>query len=173
MRWSGALAVAVGCAQDEGSPPDPCASEDMTLAVGWGKDVYAPLADGDVVQMVHGPQGGWHVESAGEVRWSMREIGILPSLVDLETSRVLTTNALASFEAMGVYDEASCGGTFTNVEAFLSADGPGEPIQNICALAGREVELSIEITELLTGRTARDSAVVVLALDPIDEPVCP
>ena len=31
------------------------------LSVGTGEEAFAPLMNGDVLELIHGPQGGWHV----------------------------------------------------------------------------------------------------------------
>src|SRR5690349_18644648 len=85
----GVLAALVGCGgapdgdSDSGSPTnggDACASGDIAVDVGTGDDAYVPLADGDTVTMVHGPQGGWHVETGGLVTNSEPEVAILPRI---------------------------------------------------------------------------------------------
>lgn len=43
---------------------DPCVSGRPTLALGEGEVLFEPLAPGDSVVMVHGPQEGWHITGA-------------------------------------------------------------------------------------------------------------
>ncbi len=55
-----ALSVAVtGCSTPEPAPP-----EGPWVDVGHGLSNYAPIADGDRLEMVLGSQGGWHVDLA-------------------------------------------------------------------------------------------------------------
>ena len=57
--------MALSCAP-AGVPTDPGLSPHAWVQVGGGDDHFEPLADGDPLVMVHGPQGGWHV--LGSVR---------------------------------------------------------------------------------------------------------
>jgi hypothetical protein len=42
---------------------DPCApGREPTLAIGGGVSRFEPLREGDTLELVHGPQGGYHVE---------------------------------------------------------------------------------------------------------------
>ncbi len=45
----------------DGDPGDPCTPGDApTLVIGTGEVAYAPLADGETIELVRGPQGGVH-----------------------------------------------------------------------------------------------------------------
>lgn len=50
--------VAVGCSSEPVEPEDPW------VDVGQGLEAFAPLDDGDEVEMVFGTQGRWHVDLA-------------------------------------------------------------------------------------------------------------
>src|SRR5262245_24678821 len=45
----------------EADMPDACRASAATLALGTGENAYAPLKDGDTVQLVEGPQCGHHI----------------------------------------------------------------------------------------------------------------
>lgn len=47
-----------------GCPPDPeaCAEPVPEFALTQSQDIDTRLSDGDSIVMVHGPQGGWHLE---------------------------------------------------------------------------------------------------------------
>src|SRR5262245_451930 len=70
-----------GASTGEDSAIEGCSADDLTLDVGTGADMYVPLADGDHVTLVHGPQGGWHVEAAGFVHNTEDdEVSISPTI---------------------------------------------------------------------------------------------
>lgn len=50
------LIALVGCAEDPGNTPD----LEPALEIGAGEIAFVPLATGDVVEIIHGPQGGYH-----------------------------------------------------------------------------------------------------------------
>jgi hypothetical protein len=175
MRWALWALAWAGCDKGEGKP-DPaeqgCATGEIALEPGTGALAYEPLADGDTVTMFHGPQSGWHVETAGFVERSQREITILPTL-HTDTGQQLTTNSQPEFKALVGYDESVCQGTFYNTRAFLDDEaGPGTKQENICLLEGRTLELSITVGDIVSGRQTTTTVSVVAALDPIDVPVC-
>lgn len=51
------LLLLAGCP----SPPD---SDEAWIVLGQGLSAYEELEDGDVLELVAGPQGGWHVDMA-------------------------------------------------------------------------------------------------------------
>lgn len=57
-----AAVLGVACGESGPSPED-CSppAETPEFAIGTGELCFAPLADGDVVPMMNGPQGGFHV----------------------------------------------------------------------------------------------------------------
>lgn len=54
-----------------GDTGHPCGSPRMVL--GHGTDTHVPLAKGDGVVLVHGPQNGWHVDLSAEL-WRPGEV---------------------------------------------------------------------------------------------------
>jgi hypothetical protein len=174
--WLGALALA-GCS---GSPRDAdksdgdggCAVGEPVATAGTGNDQYVPLADGDTVTMIHGPQGGWHIETAGLVQATAPQVAILPVILT-DTGQQITTNSQPEFKALVGYDETTCEGTFFNTRAFLDDDaGPGTPEENICLLEGRTLELSLTVSDIVNGGEHTATVNVVAALDPIDVEGC-
>ncbi len=66
MRTKGALllaglSLALGCSS---AAP---AEDELWVTVGHGQAEYAPLSDGDAVELVYGPQGGWHLNLGARV----------------------------------------------------------------------------------------------------------
>ena len=64
MRWTWLGLVCVGgwtgCAGGGGPLCEP--GRDPTLEIGLGVGAFTPVADGDPMPLIHGPQGGWHLE---------------------------------------------------------------------------------------------------------------
>ncbi|MFP6683734.1 MAG: hypothetical protein VB934_03440 [Polyangiaceae bacterium] len=55
------LSLALGCSS--AAPPE----DDLWVTVGHGQTDYVPLANGDAVELVYGPQGGWHLNLGARV----------------------------------------------------------------------------------------------------------
>lgn len=177
------LVVLVGCGgggDPDGNGSDTslgggCTTEDITLAVGTGATAYEALADGDSVTMVHGPQGGWHVETAGLVANSEAEISILPALRSDSLGIEITGALQADYKALVGYDDTACSGTFYNTRAFIETDRDTGPagLDFVCGLAGETVTFSVVVEDIVSLRQATAEVQVVLELDPADVPECP
>lgn len=156
-------------------PVDACTLGDITVAPGTGASAYLPLAEGDHVTMVHGPQGGWHIESAGLVGNATPEVAVhpvitVPEMGDLEVSGTQQ----GAFIALSGYDEASCTGNFFNVRAFLDTDratGPSD-IDFVCSLAGKTLAFSIEVSDISGARMSVGTVNVIADPDPADAATC-
>src|SRR5262245_813530 len=60
--------------------PGGCFADPMTVTPGTGDVAYIPLAANDPVIMHHGPQGGWHIETAGFVEHAAQALSIQPKV---------------------------------------------------------------------------------------------
>jgi hypothetical protein len=175
-----ALALLVGCAGDSGTDTDTdtdgttasCTDDPLTLELGTGELVFEALVEGGDVQMVHGPQGGWHVDVAGLVGGSSQEVSILPSLVipgqgDLQVAG----DQQPEFVALASYDDATCAGEYFGVRAFLDdvATPPGGLTYQefICSLAGAAT-LEVTVEDIANGDSVTESIGVTLLADPSD-----
>lgn len=58
IPWLGVLLACTGSADDEACLPGP----DPTLLIGLGVAGYTPVPEGGEMPLVHGPQGGFHLE---------------------------------------------------------------------------------------------------------------
>jgi hypothetical protein len=57
------LLLLLACGGDGDSAFELCPLDDEpTLAIGGGTGAFQALADGDTITLVHGPQGGYHLE---------------------------------------------------------------------------------------------------------------
>ena len=64
MRWlfllaALAAAVSFGC-----GPSLPTEAPPPSIEIGTGTDSFIPILDGEDIELIAGPQGGWHIEAA-------------------------------------------------------------------------------------------------------------
>ena len=151
------VAVIVSCAcgngehtPDPGLAPIPDSQASLTVDVGTGSSEWVPLNDGDMVPIVAGPQGGFHV-------WT--SIHVHDASVD--TARI---NVTARIEATG---EAAGNPSSVAAALSLTADGLREKvgmrdlIASPSAVTGKRVVLRVEaVTD--DGRHGAGERVVVL-----------
>src|SRR5687767_3262710 len=83
-------ALASGCVPGDGgdsgpsgSPVEPCEMP-LDIAIGWGEYAYVPLEDGGEATMVHGLQGGWHIDLAVSLTGSTPKVSSAPGIVLLD-----------------------------------------------------------------------------------------
>jgi hypothetical protein len=146
---------------DEPPPPDePC---DLFVQVGEGEVYFRPLASFDEVEMVHVPQGGWHVV------WSVMVSGTEPTaqlhgtLTDLD-SGVLVSDITYNV-ALDVVD--ACIGESIGQYGYLDVSGlaSGSLDTPPELLAGHTLQLRVVATDFL-GTTASDDVLVIAVPDP-------
>ncbi len=188
LSWSALLMTLVGCAGDTtGSDTDvtgdtadtdtdtvvgDCTDGGIALEVGSGELAFEALSSGDGVNMVHGPQGGWHLEAAGRVVGAKQEISILPKIVlsgmgDLQVAG----DQQAQFVALANYDAETCTGDFFGVRTFLddvlTPPNGGTYQEFICEMAGTAT-LEITVEDITTGASVTESVEFTLGADPTD-----
>ena len=131
--------VDAACAVGGGAPP--------WLLVGTGAESFVALAPGAEIELIHGPQGGYHLSTT-----ALFGLGVSPDdyVLRYEVRRLdgtlLGTTGVALLERRLA---RACGGWFRGGDiVVLSISGPTE-------VAGDEVDLSVQ---LLQGTTelARD-----------------
>jgi hypothetical protein len=192
--------VFVGCAgvesDDSGDTDEPvdsdttvdgCLADPMVVTPGTGDLAYIPLSDGDPVTIWHGPQGGWHIETAGYVQHAVQSLSLHPKvtavglglgLAGTEPASTEDPGDVPEFKALAFYSDSTCDGEFWGVRAFVDdviTPPNGMTYQEfICSLEGQELTLEIDVADLENGRSATTTVSVIAELDPIvDAPVCP
>lgn len=163
-----------GCPQIENGTQvgafDPaCACEEPALSIGTTvleeqgglpTLVYAPVPDGRV-QMVHGPQGGWHV-SAGLWITGTR------SIVTLETRMLYGATEVSppSLAYVQLVDEPECAGSFPGLTLYLfTEEGFGDVVPKILACEPVEVEVCVSDS---SGQRVCQTDTWTLLPDPVD-----
>jgi len=152
-----------------------CFAEPLSVEVGRGDSDHVPVAPGDPVTMVNGPQQGWHIDVSGFVEGAsdVVEIEAVVRVVDadwiiagLEQQPVRT--------ALVGWSEDECAGTFYGLRLYLDDNGP-HSYDTICALAGAAVDIEVSLTDLSDPdgeRTHETTGLGTLALDPNDIEPC-
>ncbi|MCB9665318.1 MAG: hypothetical protein H6732_14500 [Alphaproteobacteria bacterium] len=88
--WIPVLACIVACAEAEA---DLCASSEAGVQLGSGEDAFVPMDDGDDALLVHGPQGGYHLDvglaATGLVQTDRVLATLTGTLDDVELARVV------------------------------------------------------------------------------------
>jgi hypothetical protein len=158
----------------------------LTLVPGTGQFSFEPFDLKAGVEMVNGKQGGWHLWTAGQLCGVGPTIAVDPSVVEVAGGRNLCGSQksdvpinvnLADNPAYGQYDADSRSGTFYNQLALLDDMFEDLPpgtatIDVICALAGAEVDFTIQVTDLESGATDSATTRLTMHLDPQNIPDC-
>jgi hypothetical protein len=142
-----------------------CMIDPTIVEVGEGEEEFIPLADGDPVTIVHGPQGGWHI--TGAVRATgFGQIARLRYTIEDLSSGVFVTDYSYNV-AMVMEDE--CVGTFYNLTGFITIAelGGGDEIIPPDLLEDHELRLTLHV-ENFADRTGEASVTVIGKRDPQD-----
>lgn len=138
------------------------------IEVGNGATSHSPAGAGAPVEMVHGPQQGWHIEVSGEVQGLGAVVGVVVEARRVDDGTLVASNENATFLQLADYDAASATGWFAGERALVGTDPDA-----ICPLAGVELDLCARAEDLAApGTFAEGCARVVAALDPIDVAPC-
>ena len=163
-------------ANTDSTPVDPCVlALDATL--GTGPFTYTQTTSGDTVQIVHGEQGGWHLDFAASLVGVGRTVDVLPAVTltdgtQIAGEQLVTTIDLAGQQ--GTYKPDQCAGTFYGERAYLDDYLPqtGAYYEFSCSLEGQAADVSIEVTDVATGQSIVAISEWVLQIDPADQDLC-
>ncbi len=176
------LSGAAGCRQPPApreppptSPPEthptadtghPCGPPSVEL--GNGVTEHVPMRG--TAEMVHGLQGGWHIDVSGAVA------GLGP-LVALHADVIRVSDGLriaGDQQPKAIELTSACGGEFAGLQALLDDVQPDVPYQDfICSLVGEMLLVQLDVTDLAApDRVAIDAVEIVAAPDP-DDPCGP
>lgn len=156
-------------------PAHACHTGTPTLSIGNGAGMFTPLATGADVVLVHGPQGGWHIDLGGEVS-GFSDLVEVEGYVRVagEGRTIAGEEQQPSRLALVGWSDSTCSGTFYDVRAFVDDEGQST-LDYICALDGAPLEIEITVTDLAdpTGAwSATETLSAVAALDPNDVEPC-
>lgn len=152
---------ACAVASSDGAPDGCEAGDSPTLDVGAGAAEYAPLDDGDTVELVHGAQGGFHVVIALDgqfldVAEGSRVPGVITATIDgIETA---VTSPYLDFRCNPDTGSVQSFGTlliFTPTEDQLQGVSVPE------FLNGKTAEIHAEVTDRAGRVVTADRSVVI------------
>lgn len=156
-------------------PAHPCFAETMTVAVGEGLLDHAELLPGDPITLVHGGQGGWHVDLTGRVEGTTDLVAVEATLRLLSDDRIIAGLEQQPLRtALVDWDEASCSGEFFGLRSYVDDNGP-HTLDTMCTLEGEPAAIEIVLSDLSDPDQARVVASVVdvvIGLDANDASYC-
>ncbi|MBX3186449.1 MAG: hypothetical protein KF819_05505 [Labilithrix sp.] len=150
-----------------GAPPDFCRPKNRgapELILGQGQTDYAPLADGETLQLEKGPQGGHHIWIAIRMK-NLRQSGsrttLTAKLVDDPASPILPAGYVFSFDR----DE----GSYCKLYGlrFQLDGGAADLTQDYKRFLGKRLEVTAEVVDTTGGRAAATKTVRIA-----DERLC-
>jgi hypothetical protein len=150
-----------------------CHSEPQQLTIGSGAGLFSPLSAGDPVVLVHGPQGGWHIDIGGAVSGfsDLVEVAALVTVVG-EGRTIAGEGQQPSRIALVGWSESSCSGEFYDIRAFVDDDGI-DTLEEVCPLAGVDLQIDLTVSDLTDPTVSvTETLQVTAALDPVDEQPC-
>jgi hypothetical protein len=166
---------------DTEPPVTGCYDVPMVVTGGFGEAgdpfVAAPAA-GSIAQMVHGPQGGWHVDTAIRVESTHEIVAATPTITLVATGETISgLQGDLDFNHTTVFLvlDGECSGTLTGLRAFIDDVDPysdEDLAEHICDLQGAEVDVGWDITDVTDGREGTATVRATLALDPMDVAPC-
>jgi len=162
------------------TPPTGCYDVPLVVSGGYAppNTPFAALADGDPIPMTHGPQGGWHIETAVSVDATHDTVKVLPTITVVATGQVISgaggeSDANRALVVLTMDPSGDCSGEAVGLRAYLDDVIPEtESEVDICPLSGAEVTVSWEVTDLSDLRVGQTSVTGFLQLDPMDIAPC-
>ena len=135
------------------SPPGPASVE-----LGQGQNAFGPLVDGQTVQVERGPQGGYHVWLAVQVKNVQRQ-GTRTSISAVSS---VGSTALPGYDVVFTFDPGE-GGFCELYGLRYRVDTGGIDVQ---ALLGSSLDITVRVTDA-SGASAEDHKRVTLSSDVI------
>jgi hypothetical protein len=156
--WMLATGCGAGAATDETEAPE-CTGP-TSIQLGQGETAFEALEDGGTVHVVHGPQGGFHVDVALLVEGFGATVEVTGTVTDVATGSQVGGEQATSVVVLSNYDEEACTGTAVGVRLFLDdLPSEAEQVAAACALgAGGSTEVTATVTDLGSGATETASA---------------
>jgi len=149
-----------------------CHTDPLALQVGTGIVMFEPLTQGAEVIIVHGPQGGWHIDIGGEVGGTTDLIEISSVITRNSTGVVIAGDQQPSRIALPGWSSETCLGAFYGITTYVD-DDPATDQAYICGMEGETLTIELTVTDLsFPAKSVTETLEVTMALDPIDEKPC-
>jgi len=154
---------------------DPCELDSITIELGTGEDEYLPLSDGDTLEMVRGPQSGWHFILAFLAYQSEEIMWYEVAGYDVATGELVCQHGTAPVnQRLEAQDE--CRGTYRNIYCYALTPMADALVDGDCdtppeTLVDRELRFELQYRDD-TDRSATDQLFVIAAPDPDDRTDC-
>jgi hypothetical protein len=151
-----------------------CAAGGMSVSAGTGAAAVEPLTDGGRVVMVHGPQGGWHIDVAGVVDNTEEAVSIAAIFTDAGGMPVAGVDQLPVRLALVGWSADGCSGEFYGQRIFLDDVTENVTQADICDLDGQPLTLELTVTALSgdPAPSATTTVDVIAVLDAVDLEPC-
>jgi hypothetical protein len=167
MRTVMMIVLVVGCGSDDKGKGKDSGLPALTLEAGLGEDAFTDVADGTETMMVHGPQGGWHIDTAVRMcNVSGQLVQLLPRVTVESTGEVLAGSQETDIAYRELVLQDDHCGEIVGLRAFL--DDFDANLDSIRALEGETFLIELEGTDVSNESLATDSFTVVVTLDPTD-----
>ena len=168
IRIVTSICVLTGCVGPDGGPsPGQCEGE-MSIELGGGRDVFEARGDGEELMMVHGPQGGWHVETSVRVTNGGDLVQITYDVFDEDLGVQVSANRYN--QALVPIDGSPC--TFESLALYgyldVSEIGEGELDTPPELMADHTLRIDFQVSSL-DEQTATATQTLQAVLDPIDQ----
>lgn len=154
-----------GARSDSGALPTGCFANEAMVDVGTGATAFEPLAEGDPVVMVHGPQGGWHLLGSVRTHNMTEVVRIRFEVVVEDTGAVVADNSLY----VQTLPDGDCAGVYPGMYAYLVveelADGDADTPPELLAYKSLMFRAFVEDQD---GRTASGEVRITATPDPVD-----
>ncbi|MCB9675632.1 MAG: hypothetical protein H6737_10975 [Alphaproteobacteria bacterium] len=154
---------------DADADTDVC-NQPLQCTAGVGFSSFAPITPGSNIEMFHGQQGGWHVDTAVHVDNTSQVVRVLPKVFLNGTNEQLAGgDGLQDTYNQALVLTGDCSGEAWQMRAIF--DETDVDLDTICSFEGLELRVELEVTDA-DQNVATCSAVGIASLHPDDVDYC-
>lgn len=136
------------------SAANACADTPLSALMGTGQIAYEPLDAGTDLFIVRGSQGGWHIWTGGRISATSPSISWVPKVIVHNTAEQIGGAQPPTVQVLGNWD--GCTGEFFGGFAYIDDVVVPDFDAFVCDISGETLDLSLTVTDLLTGETTTD-----------------
>ena len=129
---------------DTSPPPHPCEDKTPRIEIGTGELDFEVLEDGAALEIIHGPQGGWHLVGSVQALYLTSPVHIHYEIFNAEGVRVSDSTFY-----VGLVFPDQCMTYYPGMYGILDISGMDLPSSTTPpdVLAGTSVRLRMEVTD--------------------------